>query len=39
MYTPAEVIVPSVAFPPGTLFTLQLTAVSVVFVTVAVKVA
>ena len=39
MYTPADVIVPSVAFPPGAPFTLQLTAVSVVFVTVAVKVA
>jgi hypothetical protein len=38
VYTPAEVIVPSVRFPPGTLLTLQLTAVSVVFVTVAVKV-
>ena len=39
VYTPAEVIVPSVAFPLGALFTLQFTAVSVVFVTVAVKVA
>src|SRR6266849_8274541 len=39
VYTPADVIVPIVAFPPGTLFTLQLTAVSVVFVTVTVKVA
>ncbi len=34
---PADVIVPNVAFPPGTLLTLQLTVVSVVFVTVAVK--
>jgi hypothetical protein len=33
----ADVIVPNVAFPPGTLLTLQLTAVSVVLVTVAVK--
>jgi hypothetical protein len=39
VYTPADVIIPSVAFPPGTPFTLQLTAVSDVFVTVAVKVA
>jgi len=39
VYTPAEVIVPSVAFPPGTPFTPQLTAVSVVLITVAVKVA
>jgi len=39
VYTPAGVIVPSVAFPPGTPFTLQLTAVSVVFVTVATNVA
>jgi hypothetical protein len=39
VYTPPELIVPSVAFPPGTPLTLQLTAVSVVFVTVAVKVA
>jgi hypothetical protein len=38
-YMPADVIVPSVAFPPGTPFTLQLTSVSVVFVTVAVKIA
>jgi hypothetical protein len=37
--TPADVIVPSGAVPPGTPFTLQLTAVSFVFVTVAVKVA
>jgi hypothetical protein len=39
VYTPAEVIVPSVVFPPGTVLTLQLTAVSVVFVTVAVNIA
>lgn len=39
VYIPVEVIVPSVAFPPGTPFTLQLTAVSLVFVTVAVNVA
>jgi hypothetical protein len=39
VYTPAGVMIPSVAFPPGTPFTLQLTAVSDVFVTVAVKVA
>jgi hypothetical protein len=39
VYPPADVIVPSGAFPPGTPFTLQLTAVSFVFVTVAVKVA
>ncbi|HEV1994989.1 MAG TPA: hypothetical protein VGR03_11715 [Candidatus Acidoferrum sp.] len=39
VYTPRDVIVPSVAFPPGTPFTLQLTAVSVVLVTVAAKVA
>ncbi len=39
VYTPPDVIVPSVAFPPGTPLTLQLTAVSVVVVTVAVKVA
>ena len=38
-YTPAEVIVPNVTFPPGTPLTLQLTAVSSVFVTEAVKVA
>ena len=38
VYTPAEVIVPSVAFPPGTPLMLQLTAVSDVFVTVAVDV-
>ena len=35
VYKPPEVIVPSVVFPPGTPLTLQLTAVSVVFVTVA----
>jgi hypothetical protein len=39
VYTPAELIVPRVVFPPGTVLTLQLTAVSVVFVTVAVNVA
>jgi hypothetical protein len=39
VYTPADVIAPTAAFPPGTPFTLQLTAVSDVFVTVAVKVA
>jgi hypothetical protein len=39
VYTPAAVIVPRVELPPATPFTLQLTAVSVVFVTVAVKVA
>jgi len=39
VYTPPDVIVPSVAFPPGAPLTLQLTAVSVVFVTVAVRVA
>jgi hypothetical protein len=39
VYIPAVVIVPSVVFPPGTPLTLQLTAVSVVFVTVAVNVA
>lgn len=39
VYTPAGVIVPSVALPPLMPLTLQLTAVSVVFVTVAVKVA
>ena len=38
VYTPAEVIVPIVAFPPGTLLTLQVTAVSVVFTTVATNV-
>src|SRR5438552_4039987 len=38
VYTPAEVIVPSVAFPPGTPLMLQLTAVSEVFVTMAVNV-
>ena len=38
VYTPAEVIVPSVAFPPGTPLMLQLTAVSDVFVTAAVNV-
>jgi hypothetical protein len=37
VYTPTEVIVPSVAFPPGTPLTVQLTAMSVVFVTLAVK--
>jgi hypothetical protein len=39
VYTPAEVIVPSIVFPPATLLTLQLTAVSVVFVTAAMRVA
>jgi hypothetical protein len=39
VYNPAEVIVPSVVFPPGTLLTLQLTTVSAVFVNVAIKVA
>ena len=38
VYTPAEVIVPRVEFPPGTVLTLQLTTVSAVFVTVAVNV-
>jgi hypothetical protein len=35
VYTPADVIVPSVAFPPGISLTLQLTVVSVAFATVA----
>ena len=39
VYTPAVVIVPSVAFPPATALTLQLTAVSVVFATEAANVA
>jgi hypothetical protein len=39
VYTPADVIVPCVAFPPGTLLTLQLTAASVVFITLATNVA
>lgn len=39
LYTPAGVIVPAAAFPPGIPFTLQLTLVSVAFVTVAVNVA
>jgi hypothetical protein len=38
VYTPAEVIVPSAAFPPGTPLTLQVTAASVVFITVATNV-
>lgn len=38
MYTPAQVIVPNAALPPAIPFTLQATVVSVVFVTVAVKV-
>jgi hypothetical protein len=38
VYTPAVVIVPSAAFPPATPLTLQLTAMSVVFLTVAAKV-
>jgi hypothetical protein len=37
-YTPTGVIVPSAAFPPGTPLTLQVTAMSVAFVTVAAKV-
>jgi hypothetical protein len=39
VYTPAELIAPSVVFPPCTVLTFQLTAVSVVFVTAAVNVA
>jgi hypothetical protein len=39
VYPPADVIVPTAAFPPGTPFTLQVTAVSVVFVTAAINVA
>jgi hypothetical protein len=39
VYMPTGVIVPRVELPPGTPFTPQLTAVSVVLVTVAVKVA
>ena len=39
VYTPPDVIVPTVVFPPATPFTLQLTLVSVVFVTVAVNIA
>ena len=39
VYPPADVIVPTAAFPPGTPFTLQLTAVSVVFVAAAINVA
>src|SRR5579871_2099116 len=38
VYTPAAVIVPTVALPPVVLLTCQVTAVSVVFVTVAVNV-
>jgi hypothetical protein len=38
VYTPADVMVPSVAFPPGTPLTLQVTAVSVVFITIATNV-
>ncbi len=38
VYAPADVIVPSVAFPPGTPLTLQVTVVSVVFVIVATNV-
>jgi hypothetical protein len=38
VYTPAVVIVPSAVLPPATPLTLQLTAVSAVFVTVAVNV-
>ena len=35
VYTPSAAMVPTVAFPPAAPFTLQLTAVSAVFVTVA----
>lgn len=38
VYTPAEVIVPTVEFPPRTVLTLQPTTVSAVFATVAVNV-
>jgi len=38
MYTPSGDMIPSVAFPPATPFTLKLTPVSVVFVTVALNV-
>jgi len=38
VYTPVDVIVPRVAFPPATPLTLQFTAVSVVFGTVATNV-
>jgi len=38
VYTPVDVIVPRVAFPSATPLTLQFTAVSVVFVTVATNV-
>jgi hypothetical protein len=38
VYTPVDVIVPTVAFPPGTPLTFQVTAVSVVFDTVAANV-
>ena len=38
VYTPAAVIVPVAAFPPGTPLTLQVTLVLLVFATVAVKV-
>lgn len=38
VYTPPDVTVPSAELPPGTPLTLQLTTVSVVFVTVAPKV-
>ena len=37
VYTPALVIIPTTAFPPATPLTLQLTAVSAVFVTFALK--
>ena len=37
LYTPSGVIVPEVALPPGVPFTLQLTAVLLLPVTVAVK--
>jgi len=39
LYKPADVMVPTTAFPPAVSFTLQVTAVSAVFVTVAVNVA
>jgi hypothetical protein len=38
VYAPLLLIVPVAALPPGTPFTLQLTAVSVVFATLALKV-
>jgi hypothetical protein len=39
VYAPPLVIVPSATLPPGTPFTLQLTASSVVFATLALKLA